>query len=330
MSTQAAKRRRVDAANAVLRKPFQSPMIKRPDASPSSAGGTPRIGTGTGNIGTPDTAATPAKRSFEEVYSPGSPSVPRQQQEHQKPHPQSMRLRYSKSLGESRQTRPALPSLKCSQARASARSVDDRRASGGHAGGGGPDLVGDGNGSGNADDGDDDNPFLALVRAHRTTGQEAMIKDVDKQLETIRQARRIEDASEGRHPGGTVDQELRDLIVKWKGACRLAVDELFELVKGRVDSAGGPKAWKAMQQRQLEFYRGFDQEFPGRSKGAGGDGDEEDGEENECDPEEFEGRNEEGRVLEAERAKGHDDVGEDEDEPVSSSVPNPWLEYDPN
>lgn len=27
-------------------------------------------------------------------------------------------------------------------------------------------------------------------------------------------------------------------------------------------SAGGPKAWKEMQQRQLEFYRGFDLEQP--------------------------------------------------------------------
>lgn len=31
-------------------------------------------------------------------------------------------------------------------------------------------------------------------------------------------------------------------------------------------SAGGMKAWKEMQQRQMEFYRGFDQELPGGSK----------------------------------------------------------------
>lgn len=33
-------------------------------------------------------------------------------------------------------------------------------------------------------------------------------------------------------------------------------------------SAGGPKAWKEMQQRQMEFYRGIDQESPTRSKPA--------------------------------------------------------------
>lgn len=31
-------------------------------------------------------------------------------------------------------------------------------------------------------------------------------------------------------------------------------------------SAGGMKAWKEMQQRQMEFYRGFDQESPTKSK----------------------------------------------------------------
>lgn len=33
-------------------------------------------------------------------------------------------------------------------------------------------------------------------------------------------------------------------------------------------SAGGMKAWKEMQQRQIEFYRGFDQESPAKSKAS--------------------------------------------------------------
>lgn len=33
-------------------------------------------------------------------------------------------------------------------------------------------------------------------------------------------------------------------------------------------SAGGMKAWKEMQQRQMEFYRGFDQEPPSQSKSS--------------------------------------------------------------
>lgn len=31
-------------------------------------------------------------------------------------------------------------------------------------------------------------------------------------------------------------------------------------------SAGGPKAWREMQQRQMEFYQGFDQDAPAKSK----------------------------------------------------------------
>ncbi|KUI70873.1 hypothetical protein VM1G_06221 [Cytospora mali] len=247
MSTPAAKRRRVDAANAVLRKPFQSPVIRRPDAPE----GTP--GPGNTATKTPDTAGT-GKRSLGDVYSPSSPSVPR------------------KLGGVSQQTRPASPLLRLSKTSESVRAGGHRRASGGaHVG-----LVGP---EGGDDDHDGGNPFMALVNAHRTTGQDAMIKEVDKQLEVVQQAKKIEDASERKYPGGPVDQELRDLVVKWKGASRLAAEELFEMVKGRVDNSGGPKAWKAMQRRQMEFYRGFDQESPIKSKAVGdddGDDDEED------------------------------------------------------
>lgn len=62
-----------------------------------------------------------------------------------------------------------------------------------------------------------------------------MLKDLDRQLDTVRQARRIEEASERKRPGEPTDQELRDLVVKWKGASRLAAEELFPIVKERVE-----------------------------------------------------------------------------------------------
>ena len=307
MSTPAAKRRRVDAANAVLRKPFQSPVIRRPDA----AEGGPGPGT---NNRTPG-SATGKRPLLEETYSPSSPSAPRHQQPAQGPG-----LRFSTSRGALRQTRPASPLPKSSKVPGpAARSVDKRAVvPGAHAR-----ALGPGNGGGGGGDNDDDNPFLALVNSHRASGQQSMIRDIDKRLEMVQQARKIEAASEIQCPGGPVDQELRDAIAKWKGASRLAADELFEVVRERVESAGGPKAWRAMQQRQLEFYRGLDQESSTKSKAA-------EGEEND---EEDEGlsRREAECSLEGEyiqgggRADGDSDKGEDEPVRLTTLFIRIWI-----
>lgn len=76
--------------------------------------------------------------------------------------------------------------------------------------------------------------LLALVKAHRHTAQDAVLKDLDRKLETVRQAKRIEVASDRERPGEAVDQALRDLVSKWKGASRMAAEELFEIVRERV------------------------------------------------------------------------------------------------
>jgi hypothetical protein len=60
------------------------------------------------------------------------------------------------------------------------------------------------------------------------------VRDVDRRLDLVRQAREIEAASERSRPGEPADQELRDLVVKWKAAGRVAAEELFETVKERV------------------------------------------------------------------------------------------------
>lgn len=196
MSTPAAKRRRVDAANVTLRKPFHSPLIRRPNDGGQSK--TP---------GQTNSAAS------EDAYTPSSPSAPA--------------IRPSRSFGALRQTphhRPSSPlkfrtpiqrsGVKTRVTPAKNLRVEDF-------------------------DDDDDHPhpggaLLALVKAHRHTAQDTVLKDLDRKLEMVRQARRIEVASRRERPGEPVDQELRDLVIKWKGASRMAAEELFEIVRERV------------------------------------------------------------------------------------------------
>lgn len=201
MNTPAAKRRRVDAANATLRKPFHSPLLRRqPDAGGSS---TPGSGS---TSKTPE--ASSSKRSFEEVYSPSSPSVAKQ--------PQTVRP--TRPQGNVRRGRPASP-LKAAVT-STAPQATRRKISGPADSKAQP---------------ADDNPFLALARAHRTAGRDAIVRDLDRRLDTARQAGEIEAASERSRPGEAVDQELRDLVTKWRGAGRVAAEELFQTVKERVD-----------------------------------------------------------------------------------------------
>jgi hypothetical protein len=77
-------------------------------------------------------------------------------------------------------------------------------------------------------------------------------------------------------------------------------------------SAGGLKAWKEMQQRQLEFYRGFDQEPPAKSKDSDEDSDAEYSQDVQTH---LEG------VERCEEAEGKPD---EDDEPVSPFFPGIW------
>lgn len=199
MNTPAAKRRRVDAANATLRKPFHSPLLRRqPDAGATSTPGPSK---------TPE--ANSGKRSLEEVYSPSSPSAPRQ--------PQAARP--ARPPGNLHRGRPASPlKLPVAPKAPHASRPKTQRPGETQPGPGG-----------------DDNPFLALARAHRTAGRDAIVRDLDRRLEAVRQAGEIEAVSRRGRPGEPVDQELRDLVAKWRGAGRVAAEELFETVKERVD-----------------------------------------------------------------------------------------------
>lgn len=217
MSTPAAKRRRADTANAVLRKPFHSPVIRKPNDQSTASAGTSAEGTSK----TPDAKSQLAD---DDVYSPSSPSVAARP-------PQAQTLRQARSFGALRQSQTpkkfsSAPPLKFRtpvQSGAAKRKRASRETPGTR-------------GSAVEDDGKPGASLLALVSAHRHTAQDAALKDLDRRLETVRQARRIEDASggDGRR-GGRVDQELRELVGKWRGACRTAAEELFDSVKHRVE-----------------------------------------------------------------------------------------------
>lgn len=209
MFTPAAKRRRVDAANLTLRKPFHSPLIRKPDDGSGGSSKNPEQANA-------DTTIT-TKNAYSHSSSPSRASA----------------IRPARSLGALRQTTSQRPSSSSSPLKFKSpiqrsgvkrtsrvqKTTEDTAAAA-------------------ADDDDDgDHPggsLLALVKAHRHTAQDAVLKDLDRKLETVRQAKRIEVASEGERPGEAVDQALRDLVVKWKGASRVAAEELFEIVRERV------------------------------------------------------------------------------------------------
>lgn len=217
MNTPAAKRRRVDAANATLRKPFHSPLLRRqPDSGGSSTPGS--------TSKTPESNS--GKRSFEETYSPSSPSVAKQ------PHA----VRPTRLQGNGRPASPLKAAVTTTAPQATERKISGPGASKAQPA--------------------DDNPFLALARAHRTAGRDAIVRDLDRRLDTARQAGEIEAASERSRPGEAVDQELRDLVAKWRGAGRMAAEELFETVKERVDKFVIPAPPRNSGRGRLDLVRG--------------------------------------------------------------------------
>lgn len=116
-----------------------------------------------------------------------------------------------------------------------------------------------------------------MLREQRELEKE--LKGVIEELDTAEQARKIEAESEKKNPDGEIDEELIELIEKWKGASRLAAEELFGKVRDRVNRyalhaglqvwtmltrfrMGGPRAWKEMQKKQAENQNSWDQEEP--------------------------------------------------------------------
>ncbi|PVH74343.1 hypothetical protein DL98DRAFT_658825 [Cadophora sp. DSE1049] len=103
-----------------------------------------------------------------------------------------------------------------------------------------------------------DPDIASMLKAQREL--EKQLREVKEELDTVEQARKIEADSQKRDPDGDIDGELVKLIEKWKGASRLAAEELFGKVRDRVNRMGGPRAWKEMQKKQQENRNSWDQE----------------------------------------------------------------------
>lgn len=116
------------------------------------------------------------------------------------------------------------------------------------------------------DDGDED----GILAAMRVRGREAdaLLRAAEAELETARQAGRIEARARARRPGGGEGggAEMGELVERWREAGRRAADELLGLIADRVAGMGGAKAWRESSRRQAEFYRGMDGEEEERKK----------------------------------------------------------------
>ncbi|KAK4241576.1 hypothetical protein C8A03DRAFT_41059 [Achaetomium macrosporum] len=248
----AAKRRRIEAANATLRKPFKSPLISRQQnqsgtkttlESPSASHSVPAT------VSTPQTSATPAPVRSQRHAPPSAGASPLS-------------------------TAPILPAGDTPELKRSTNlNLSLSRSLKATAGAASPGE--------HQDEGSD---LLHRILASQREMQ-SRLRETQKRLDLVRQARRIEQASFAKRPGEPVDAELRELVEKWKRASRLAAEDLFGLIKERVEGMGGAKAWREGRKRQRGggFYGGFgDEERSGRDRGGEeegeGAGEEEDAE----------------------------------------------------
>jgi hypothetical protein len=78
-----------------------------------------------------------------------------------------------------------------------------------------------------------DPDIAALIKTQRQL--EKQLRELKEELDTAEQARRIEADSEKKDPGGAIDGELTQLILKWREASRQAAEELFTGVRDRVN-----------------------------------------------------------------------------------------------
>ncbi|KAK3382884.1 hypothetical protein B0T24DRAFT_661490 [Lasiosphaeria ovina] len=266
------KRRRAEAANVALRKPFRSPMISRQAAAAGEGDDGARAGTANASP-TIARAAAGAEAAARAVATPGTPRA----------NPATRRRGrgawLSTPASASRGSPLNQPSMRGSNSSLASRPGNSRletplagKVSKKKNSGSGQVL----RHGGDVDDGDDDDAddlLERMRRAERETG--AHVRQLQQELEVVRQAKRIEQQSEQsrrlrRQPpltaapagdGGSsiIDAELRELVGKWKLASRQAAEELFELIKGRVAGMGGGKAWReTRRQQQQGFFAGFD------------------------------------------------------------------------
>lgn len=220
----AAKRRRVDAANATLRKPFRSPMIRRPSESTPGQEATPsapRPG--------PAPGATPARPTSSALFTTPTPATPT-------PAPPTG-LPTRRLLTKTPLSRPPRPGTNTTTDASPTKTNPPQEAP--------------------------EDPAVQ-EQAQKITRQTP--------------------------PGQPVDAELKAATAKWRAAGRAAAEDLFELVKGRVERMGA---------EERRGRSGCGDDF-GREEGPKGRGGEE-------------GEGEGGRRLEEEREGGEGEGRFEED-----------------
>ncbi|KAK0630165.1 hypothetical protein B0T17DRAFT_635961 [Bombardia bombarda] len=297
------KRRRLDQANATLRKPFRSPMISRPkpadnrggdggdggdgddagaeggaapttthratpgpeilsisDATPMTSGGTttttqqswqrrreqdasatPTRGTGTATA----LGMTPFR------LTPGGPSSASRL-------PPVRRPRFA---------RPAAVASSPNPCPTSSVAVHDKQEESKSLGKSLNVVSKEGSGGGycteEVEENDEEEEEDLLEQMRKTQRETSVhLRAMQQELDVIRQAGRIERQTLARG-GGEVDAELKEVTERWRLACRQAAEDVFELIKGRVENMGGAKAWRETRKRQHEFFRGFDEDGGG-------------------------------------------------------------------
>ncbi|KAI9883465.1 MAG: hypothetical protein M1823_004777 [Watsoniomyces obsoletus] len=110
-----------------------------------------------------------------------------------------------------------------------------------------------------------DPEITALLKEQRLIEQE--ITKMKNDVEMLRQAKKIEETRS--------DDELENLIRKWKIASRAAAEEVFADVRETVNRMGGPKAWKDMQLKRNEWRNtGFDEPDMKKNNNNNDDGEE--------------------------------------------------------
>ncbi|KAI3538101.1 DNA repair protein Dds20/Mei5 [Colletotrichum abscissum] len=307
MFTPAAKRRRVEAANETLRKPFRSPLVQR-DRGRDQDPGPER----TREVSTADAAAAaaaaeedPAAEEDDDCDSaapattdPAAASSPSARGAATTMTPRHATEKFAtpgkggvsgtftstSTVTPTPTRRPfSVPRARGMQLTGASPSPLRTTAATGSYGAGGAGKTG---------------PGLGFVGGGSKSEREAEGRE-----EVLRQAERIRGGGIAVREGET-DEELVELIGRWRAASRIAAEEVFEGSKERVEGMGGLKAWRrARREDEVRFMamlegeesagragRGGCEEWEGSDegyRGEGGEGDDGEGEEEEEEEEEF-------------------------------------------
>ncbi|KAK4144359.1 uncharacterized protein C8A04DRAFT_27813 [Dichotomopilus funicola] len=218
----AAKRRRIEAANATLRKPFRSPLAGRQKEKGDKP--EPRSAPGLGDAQRPSSTGTERPTTVGSSTNTILTATP------------------PPTHTRSASRRPVAASPLSTATTAGANFSPSRHDTA-------------------QNDVDGDNLLQQLSRSQ--TQLQTHLRAAEARLHLVQQAHQIEQrAAKAANDTNTadpnpnpdtvidVDAELRGMIARWKTTSRLAADELFGLIRDRVEGMGGAKAWRASRQWQ--------------------------------------------------------------------------------